>query len=243
MLFKRGNMATALINGQRINYEIVGVKDFKLRTPALMLHGNGESMGIFESVVSPLLMAKGFVLMDSRYQGASVPEDDQAPPRITYKLMADDALKLMERELGVTEYDVIGFSDGAISALYMAMRSIRVRRLILIGVNSDPSGLKPKGVRYIQREQREAVRQGDAVKAELCRMMLEEPHVTRDMLANVICETTVVYGKNDEFVKKENTSAIADAIPRGSLHVINGAGHDLPSTHPGELSDLIRTLL
>ena len=236
-------MATAQINGQFINYDIVGVKDHRLRTPALLLHGNGESMGVFGGVISPLLAAKGFVLMDSRWQGESRPVRPDQPPRITYTLMADDALKLMEDELGITEYDVIGFSDGAITALYMALRSIRVRRLILIGVNSDPSGLKPKGVRWIQREQRLAEQRGDAVKYELCRMMLEEPHITRDMLANVICETTVIYGKNDEFVKKENASAIADAIPRGSLHIINGAGHDLPVTHPGELSDIIRTLL
>lgn len=236
-------MAKALINGQAINYDIVGIKDFKLRTPALMLHGNGESMGVFGGVTAPLASAKGFVLMDSRYQGESVPEDDQAPPHITYKLMADDALKLMERELGVPEYDIIGFSDGAITALFMAMRSICVRRLILIGVNSDPSGLKARARRSIKKDMKAAQKEGDAVRAELCRMMLEEPHITRDMLANVICETTVVYGKNDEFVKKENASAIADAIPHGSLHIINSAGHDIPTTHPGELSDLIRTLL
>lgn len=236
-------MAKAQINDQIINYEIVGVRDFRLRTPALMLHGNGESMGVFGGVVAPLLSAKGFVLMDSRYQGDSRPADENAAPRITYKLMADDAIKLMESELGVAEYDVIGYSDGAITALYMAMRSIRVRRLILIGVNSDPSGLKPKGVRYIQREMRLAEQAGDEVKCELCRMMLEEPHITRDMLASVICETTVIYGKNDEFVKKDNTTAIADAIPRGSLHIIPGAGHEIPTTHAGELSDLIRTLL
>ena len=156
--------------------------------------------------------------------------------------MASDALKLMERELDIREYDVIGFSDGAITALIMAMHSIRIRRLILIGVNSDPSGLKPKGVRYIQREQRIARNKGDAVKQELCRMMLEESNITRDMLASVICETTVIYGKNDEFVKKDHASAIADAIPRGSLHIIN-SGHDIPTDHASELSDLIRTLL
>ncbi len=236
-------MSKALINGQIINYDIVGVRDFKLRTPALMLHGNGESMGIFGGVVAPLLVAKGFVLMDSRWQGESRPQDEGAAPRITYDLMADDAIKLMEDELGVKEYDVIGYSDGAVTALLMAMRSIRIRRLILIGVNSDPAGLKPKGIRYIQREKRLAEQSGDAVKQELCRMMLEEPHITRDMLASIICETTVIYGKNDEFVKRDNASAIADAIPRGSLHVINGAGHEIPTTHTGELSDLIRTLL
>ena len=236
-------MATALINDQIIHYELAGAEDSSLRTPALLLHGNGESLEIFRPLVSSLRMARSFVLMDSRYQGESVPQDESQPPRITYKLMASDALKLMEHELGVKEYDIIGFSDGGITALIMAMHSVRVRRLILIGVNTDPSGLKPKAVRWIQRQKRIADKQGEAVKSELCRMMLEEPHITRDMLASVVCETTVIQGKNDEFVKKEHASAIADAIPRGSFHLIAGAGHEIPSTHTGELSDLIRTLL
>ena len=129
-------MAKAIINGQNINYEIVGVRDFKLRTPALLLHGNGESMKIFSGFVQQLASSRGFVLMDSRWQGGSYPVSEEDEPRISYELMADDAIKLMEDELGVSEYDVIGFSDGAITALYMALRSIRVRRLILIGVNS-----------------------------------------------------------------------------------------------------------
>ena len=40
-------MPKAVINDQYINYEIAGVRDFKLRTPALLLHGNGESMKVF----------------------------------------------------------------------------------------------------------------------------------------------------------------------------------------------------
>ncbi|MCR5809127.1 MAG: alpha/beta hydrolase [Clostridiales bacterium] len=236
-------MARAFINGQSINYEIMGVRDFKLRTPALLLHGNGESMSVFANFVPQLASARGFVLMDSRYQGASEPIDSEEEPRITYDLMADDAIKLMEDELGIAEYDIIGYSDGAITAILMALRSIRVRKLILIGVNSDPSGLKPKAVRLIKRSMRAAERRHDEVSRELCRMMLEEPHIKNSDLASIICETTVVYGKNDEAIKRENSSAIADAIPRGSFVVINGAGHEIPRTHPNELAELARSLL
>ncbi len=236
-------MPKATISDQLINYEIAGVTDFKLRTPALLLHGNGESMRIYANFVPLLSSSRGFVLMDSRYQGESEPIDPEAEPRISYELMAQDAIDLMENVLGVAEYDIIGSSDGAITALLMALKSIRVRKLILIGVNSDPSGLKPKAVRAIKRDQRAARRRRDLKAVELCRMMLDEPKLTGGELASIICETTVVYGQKDECIRREHASAIADAIPRGSFVEIKGAGHDIPRTHPGELAELVRSLL
>lgn len=236
-------MPTANINGQYIHYETVGVKDHKLRTPALMLHGNCESMKIWAKVVPQLSGTRGFVLMDSRYQGESRPADPGEHIKLGYKVMADDAIKLMEQELGIPEYDVIGFSDGAITALYMALGSIRVRRLILIGVNRDPSGLKPRAIRQIRREYDSAAREKNRVDAALKRLMLEEPKLTLYDLSKIICETTVVIGQKDEAVKPRHSASVADAIPRGSYVVIRGAGHDVPQTRPEELSELIRSLL
>ncbi len=236
-------MPKAIINDQLINYELASVRDFKLRTPALLLHGNGESMKIFEKFVPLLSASRGFVLMDSRLQGGSEPAEDDTPLDISYELMADDAIKLMEDKLGIGEYDIIGFSDGAITAILMALRSIRVRKLILIGVNSDPSGLKPKMIRTIKKELSFAERKKNPVPAMLLRLMLTEPHITNSDLANVICETTVVYGQKDEAIRREHASAIADAIPRGSFVEIRGAGHEIPVTHPNELAELARSLL
>ncbi len=236
-------MPRTIISDQNINYEFAGITEFKLRTPALMLHGNGESMRIFAKVLPPLMSTRGFVLMDSRYQGDSKPLYGEQPPHITYDLMADDAIKLMEDVLNIGEYDIIGHSDGAITALKIALRSIRVRKLILIGVNADPSGLKPAAVRQIRKDHDKAVQSGKLVKAELCRLMLEEPRLTNDDLAKVICETTVIYGRRDEAIKREHAEAIADAIPRGSFVEMKNAGHDVPRTHPEELAEIIRSLL
>ncbi|MCR5610481.1 MAG: alpha/beta hydrolase [Clostridiales bacterium] len=236
-------MPTALINGQHIHYEFAGVQEHKLRTPALLLHGNGESMKIWSHVVPPLASTRGFVLMDSRYQGESRPDDPAEHVKLSYPLMADDAIKLMEDELAIPEYDVIGFSDGAVTALYMSLKSIRVRRLILIGVNSDPSGLKPRTARMIRRELEDAIREKNRVKAALMRLMLEEPKLSLSDLAKIICETTVVIGQRDEAVKLRHAAAVSDAIPRGSFVVIKGAGHDVPQTRPEELTELIRSLL
>lgn len=236
-------MAIARINDQFISYETAGVADFRLRTPALMLHGNGESRKVFSRVVPLLSGSRGFVLMDSRYQGASKPVNEDEPPHITYELMADDAIKLMENELGIGEYDIIGASDGAITALYMALRSIRVRKLILIGVNSDPGGLKHRMVRLIKKDLADAKLRKNAVEAALLKLMLEEPKLTNNDLASVICETTVIHGEKDEAIRIGHASAIADAIPRGSFVVVKDSGHNVELDQPEALANLIRSLL
>ena len=64
-------MAEFIHGNQSIHYELAGVREFRLRTPVLLLHGNGEDMHIFDNMIAPLLGAKGFVLMDSRMQGES----------------------------------------------------------------------------------------------------------------------------------------------------------------------------
>lgn len=63
-------MAEFIHGNQSIHYELAGVREFRLRTPVLLLHGNGEDMHIFDNMIAPLLGAKGFVLMDSRMQGS-----------------------------------------------------------------------------------------------------------------------------------------------------------------------------
>ena len=104
-------------------------------------------MHIFDNMIAPLLGAKGFVLMDSRMQGESFSLDGGG--EISYSAMADDAAALMD-ELGINEYDIVGYSDGGIIALLMAMKSFKVRRFFTIGANTDPSGLTAKAVREIK---------------------------------------------------------------------------------------------
>ncbi|MCH5278597.1 MAG: alpha/beta hydrolase [Christensenellaceae bacterium] len=234
-------MAEFIYDNQSIHYEIAGVEEFKLKTPVLLLHGNGEDMHIFDEMIAPLLSSRGFILMDSRTQGESHALTGGSE-QLSYSIMADDAIALMNY-LDIGEYDIVGYSDGGIIALIMAMRTYNVRRLITIGVNTDPSGLTSKAVREIRAEQRRAGRAKDPHKAELMRLMLEEPHITLHDLAGVIAETTIVLGRKDGLIDHKHSEKIADAIPRASHKYIENAGHDIPRTHAGVLSDMIRTLL
>lgn len=233
-------MAEFIHGNQSIHYELAGVREFRLRTPVLLLHGNGEDMHIFDNMIAPLLSAKGFVLMDSRMQGESFSLDGTG--EISYSAMAEDALALMN-ELGINEYDIVGYSDGGIISLIMAMRSFKVRRFFTIGANTDPSGLTAKAVREIRAALRRAQNAGNGREAALLSMMLEQPHITTNQLAGIIAEATIILGKKDCIIDRKHSERIADAIPHGTHILIDGAGHDVPATHPGVLSDLVRTLL
>ena len=146
-------------------------------------------------------------------------------------------------ELGINEYDIVGYSDGGIIALLMAMKSFKVRRFFTIGANTDPSGLTAKAVREIKTALRRANHKGDERTAALLSMMLNEPHIASHQLAGIIAEATIILGKKDTVIDRKHSERIADAIPHGTHVLIEGAGHDVPVTHPGVLSDLVRTLL
>lgn len=226
---------------QSIFYELVNPGKFDSRTPILMLHGNGEDMEIFENVLLPLIGTKSFVLMDSRLQGRSRPLEGGSLS-LSYEAIAADALVLMEH-LGIPEYDVVGYSDGGIAALMMAMRSMRIRKVMTIGANTDPIGLTPKARRIMTAALKSALAEGDGLAAELNRLMLEEPHITDSQLASIICEVTVVLGSRDSFISRHHSEHIANIIPRASHIVMDGAGHGIPETHAAELAELIRNIL
>lgn len=234
-------MSEFLHYDQIINYELCGAFDNDQRTPVLLLHGNGENMEVFSKLAPHLMNTKDLVFMDSRLHGRSypLPGGDES---LSYEAIADDALALMEH-LGIWDYDVIGFSDGGIAALIMAMHSLNIRRVIAIGANIDPSGLTFRARRDIKREYKRACAAGDGYTAELMRLMLEEPHITLNDLAAIAAETTIVLGTRDNFISKKHSEQIADAIPHGSHVYIEGASHDIPRSYPAALAELIRTLL
>lgn len=234
-------MAEFIIDNQVIHYEVAGISEAKLKTPLLMLHGNGEDMHKYDAIIPQIADAKHIVLMDSRTQGESHPLEGGSAS-LSYSAMADDAIALMEH-LGLHEYDVVGYSDGGIIALLMARKTYSVRKIIAIGVNSSPEGLTPAATRRIKAEYRKARRKNNEHGMELARLMLEEPNITLSDLSKIIAEVTILLGKKDSIIDRKQSEAIADALPHCSHILIDGAGHDIPATHPRQIVDCIRTLL
>lgn len=221
-------------NGISLYYEKRGAWGNSSR-PILLLHGNGESMEIYDEATKPLYESFAFLALDSRGHGKS-----QKPCEISYEFMAKDVFSLLEHE-GIKECDIVGFSDGAIIAFLLAMNEIfrhKINKIIAIGGNVNPKGLKLSVRADIKRDKRNLEKQGDDFGVALFDLMLKQPNIRFQELAKIKSETIIVVGSRD-MVKRSHTEKIAKHIPNSKLVVIKGAGHMIPQDRPNELKDII----
>src|SRR5215207_3128923 len=125
---------TATINGAVLYYEVHGDPNGQ---PVLLLHGGLGNTEEFR-YLAPVLVAAGYrvVAMDSRGRGRSAWGD--LP--ITYEQMAADALGMLDH-LGIQKTDVVGWSDGGIIGLDLAIHHPeRLDRVVAYGANFTPEG-------------------------------------------------------------------------------------------------------
>lgn len=125
---------TAAINGIDIYYEVFGEGQ-----PVLLLHGGLANSHHFVNII-PDLTAAGYqvIAMDSRGHGRS--SFDDTP--ISYSVMAKDVLGLMDH-LGIDKADLVGWSDGAIIGLEIALTEPeRLNKVVAYGANYDPTGVR-----------------------------------------------------------------------------------------------------
>src|ERR1700739_990562 len=85
--------------------------------PLLMIHGNGGSIQAFENNIPYFSKKYKVIALDSRAQGKSIDNNDS----LSFEMMADDEAALLDY-LHIDSAYVIGWSDGAINALLLAMR-------------------------------------------------------------------------------------------------------------------------
>jgi pimeloyl-ACP methyl ester carboxylesterase len=213
------------INGIRIYYETYGRGD-----PVLVLHGGGGSLENMSHQIRALTPAHRVIAADSRGQGRST--DSEAA--LSYGLMADDMLRLLDH-LQIARADVVGWSDGGIIALDMAMHHPdRVRRIVAIGANYDAAGLvipaaadaeiPPVSIFY--RSFAPDPAHWPVMRRKLAAMWATQPHYTLQELAAIRAPALIIAGEFD-IAKREHTDQLARAIPAGQEYIIPGATHDL----------------
>jgi pimeloyl-ACP methyl ester carboxylesterase len=232
----------AEVNGVSIYFETYG------NGPSvLVLHGAGgflESMHYFITALAP---THTVIAVDSRGQGRST---DSVDP-ITYAAMGDDMIQLMDT-LQIDEADVVGWSDGGIIGLDMAMKHPdRVRRLVAIGANYDVSGLDPNGSAFEQHAL-DIERMYDAVAPDpkhfpvlmqkIAHMLRTEPNYTLDELGRIRAETAIVAGEHDEILRP-HTDALAHAIPGAKEVIVPGASHAGPLEQPDLYNQIVLDFL
>jgi pimeloyl-ACP methyl ester carboxylesterase len=218
------------INAVRIYYETYGSGP-----PVLILHGGtGKLEDMFNQI--KVLAAMHFVVAaDSRGHGRST--DADAP--LSYALLADDMFKLLDH-LSIRQTDIVGWSDGGIVALDLAMNHPdRVRRLVVIGANYDVDGLidPPAAATAIPPVPRSYARTAPdpehwpTLYRKVVTMWATQPHYTAQELAHIQAPTLVMAGEFD-IIKRQHTDHLAQAISGSEEVIIPGGTHAMVREEP-----------
>ncbi len=102
--------------------------------PLLMIHGNGGSIESFANNIPYFSKRYKVIIADSRAQGKTKDDTDS----LSFEMMADDEAALMDA-LHIDSAYVIGWSDGGINAILLAMRHPgKVIKLAATGANLWP---------------------------------------------------------------------------------------------------------
>jgi pimeloyl-ACP methyl ester carboxylesterase len=231
----------ANINGVRIWYE-----SFGNGKPVLVLHGGTGSLEDMREQIRALAASHLVVAVDSRGHGRST--DSDAP--LSYALMADDMLKLLD-QLNIPQTDVVGWSDGGIIGLDLAMHHPeRVGRVVAIGANYDVDGLNEKPdlnaaippVPGFYRRNAPDPAHWPVLYRKVVAMWATEPNYTLAELGRIKARVLIMAGEFD-VIKRSHTDQLAHAIPGADEVIVPGGNHNMALNKPGEVNARILAFL
>lgn len=200
-------MAYIQINDIQLFYEIKGCGQ-----PLLFLHGNDEDHHTFDPLIDKLSKHYTCYAIDSRNHGLS-----DRTTKFHYQTMMEDIL-IFITTLGLIPSNIIGFSDGSIIAMLLAMEYPNlVNKIILLGPNLQPSDFTDACTRYVERLYRQS-------QNPLYKMMLEEPDIYPENLHKITANTLIIGGSKDLY--KEGTfEKIQNNIKSSELLILEGHDH------------------
>jgi pimeloyl-ACP methyl ester carboxylesterase len=202
--------------------------------PLLLVHGNGGSIGGFGAQIDAFKSRYKVIAMDSREQGKSGSSDKP----ITYEQMADDLAALLDH-LKTGPADVVGWSDGGIEGLLLAMRHPdKIKKLVAMAANLNPSleAIYPE-----TEAMAKAMADGFPAEAKntpegkrmlkVMGLLLSQPHIDPKALNKITAPTLIVSGDQD-VIRLEHTVQIYNNIPNANLAVLPNNTHMVPYDDP-----------
>ncbi|HEY8660908.1 MAG TPA: alpha/beta hydrolase, partial [Hanamia sp.] len=206
--------------------------------PLLMIHGNGGSISNFMYQIPYFSKGYKVIVADSRAQGKSVDTRDS----LSYEMMADDFNALLDT-LHLDSCYVIGWSDGGIDGLLLAMRHPdKVKKLAVTGANlwPDTTAVDPIAfdwainfnASFEKLTQTPEIRN----KSKVAHLLSYEPHITTGQLKKIKCPTLVIGGDHDVILPK-HTLLIAESIPRSYLWIVPNSGHSIPIFYKDQFNE------
>ena len=218
-------------DGLELYYEVSGSGE-----PLLLIHGNGGSSGDFKAQVAHFAKNYEVIAMDSRDQGRS----GDSSAKITYEKMTEDQAALLDH-LKLGAVNVVGWSDGGIEALLLAIRHPeKVKRLVSMAANLTPQGLHPDAIQFIKQGLKDP--KISARDRKVTEMMLTEPQIKLTELEKITAPALILASDHD-MISDEQTLDIFHHIPNAQLQIFANATHMIPFDDPNRFNSTVETFL
>lgn len=220
-------------DGARIWYGTVGEGE-----PVVLLHGGMESSLSWGNQIPALIKSNHrVILIDSRGHGRST----LGPYGLSYERMQNDVVAVMDA-LHIETASFVGWSDGAIISLIMAMKAPgRVNRVYAFGANMNTdvavsnSFASPILAGVAARLASEYVlispNPGEFNKLHqaLEAMQKKEPNYSaREIAAIKASKIAIAEGDHEEFIARAHTEYLAKTIPGAELIILHNVSHFAP---------------
>lgn len=218
--------------GFKMYYESYGSGE-----PLLFIHGNGGSINNFLYQIPYFSQRYRVIIADSRSQGKSADKGDS----LSYEMMADDLNALLD-SLHLDSCYVVGWSDGGINGLLLAIRHPdKVKKLAVTGANLSPDTTCINAFAYhwamnyyqalLHKTETPEVKQ----EKKLFHLLAYEPHIPLKDLQTIKCPTLVIGGDHD-IILPQHSLLIAQNIPKSYLWILPNSGHSTPIFYKDEFN-------
>jgi len=223
-----------------IHCETVGRED---ADALVFLHGNGENLHIFNPQIHYFSQYYRTVAVDTRAHGLST----RGTAPLNFYTFAGDLIAVLDA-LHIDKAHIVGFSDGAITALHTALIAPkRIASVILLGAN-----FHPKGLRRIPRLQIWLVYTWLSAaslfsvkmrqRKEIWGLMVHQPNLTVAEISRITAPTLVVTGEKD-MVSQRHNDEISRAIAGSKRLIIPKGDHFWMLSKPDVLNQCIMEFL
>ncbi len=214
-------------NGKYINLDDAKIyyEEYGSGEPLILLEGNNGLISDFYNQIPFLSKHFRVITIDTRGQGKSL---DYSKSNYGYEKFSDDLLQIIT-ELKLQKVNIVGWSDGGITGLIFNSKNPNlVDKLVTIGANTDPGGVKDELIQSIKDSY--DISKDEKEKRRL-NLMINYPNISMEDLKKIKNPVLVVAGDND-VIKKENTTFIAEMIDEAQLEIIENSTHNVPFDQP-----------
>lgn len=232
---------TALAFNQKIDYgnnkaagRYYDVNGIKLYTetygkgrPLFLYHGNGGNISSFSKNIPYFSKYYKVIAVDTRAHGKSIDTSDE----LNFEMIADDFAELMN-VMKIDSAYVIGWSDGGIDALVLALRHPKkLIKLASTGANMRPDSTcvipslwKEMHNAYLAKKDKIFTDAKEKNDFKVLALDVLYPNYPPEAMKNIKCPALIIAGDQDLIVA-EHTVEIFKNIPKGQLWILPKTGH------------------